>query len=213
MALLLLSHVPLQLHCITAVTASHGSALTLSRATAATLHHCSHCLTWQCTYSGTCHCSYTASLQSLPHMAVHLLWHVPLQLHCITAVTASHGSALTLARATAAALHHCAITASRGTALTLSRATVATHCTTRTCTLFFPLYIYKMQTVFLVAQLATFFKKKKSEKKKSFRICFFRDFEHIISFCSKMSTPGIEPRTSSVKMEPLYQLDYSKDSP
>ena len=79
MAVHLLSHVPLQLHCITAVTASHGSALILARATVATLHHCSHCLTWQCTYSGTCHCSCTASLCN--HC---LTWHCSHSLkgHC-----------------------------------------------------------------------------------------------------------------------------------
>ena len=160
----LLSHVLLQLHCITAVTASRGSNLTLSRATVATLQ------------SLTLSHSTVSTLHSLPHVAVILLSHVPLKLRCITAVTASHSSALTLARATAAALHHCAITASRGTALTLSRSTVATHCTTRTCTLFFSLYIYKMQTVFLVASWPLFSRKKNLKKKKSFRICFFSRF-------------------------------------
>ena len=29
-------------------------------------------------------------------------------------------------------------------------------------------------------------------------------------FISKMSVSGIEPRPSSVKIEPLYQLDYSE---
>ena len=181
-AVILLSHVPLQLHCL---TASHGSALTLSRATAATLHHC---LTLQCTYSLTCHCSYTAYCS-----------------HCLTWQCTYSGTC------------HCSCTAS-----------LCNHCLTWHCShslkvhcsytlyhsdlhiIFLSIYIQNANRVF-GGQLATFFKKKKSERK-SFRICFFRDFEHIIFF-SKMSMPGIEPRTSSAKMEPLYQLEYSKDSP
>ena len=150
-----LSHAPLHLHCVhcltwkytysltchciyTAFTASRGStltlalqSLTLSRATA-------------------------SALRSLPHVEVHLLSHVPLHLHCVHCLTWQYtysftyhctysGSALTLARATAAALHqyihflpwqytysltrHCiytAFTASRGSALILARATAAT---------------------------------------------------------------------------------------
>ena len=95
---------PLQLHCITAVTSSRGSALTLARATAATLQ------------SLTLSRATASTLCSLSHVEVGLLAHVPLHLHCVHCLTWQYsvtyhctysGSARTLARATAAAMHHC----------------------------------------------------------------------------------------------------------
>ena len=133
----------MQLHCITAVTASRGSALTLARSTVLALHHCAttasrgstplprkskcHVYTYpRGTYSFTYHCTYSGSALTLSRTTLSrgtysFTWHCTYS-----------GSGLTLARATAAALHHCATTASRGSTLTLARFTVLAlhHCAT-----------------------------------------------------------------------------------
>ena len=178
----LLAHVPLHLHCVHCLTWQYsvtyhctysGSARTLARATAAAVHHCSHFFTRQC--------SCIASIQSLPHVAVHLLSQVPLQLHCITAGTSSRGSALTLARATAATLQ--SLPLSRATASTLcSLPHVAVHLLSQghcICTLplgaahYFSLYIYTKCKPCFWWPAGHFFEKKNSEKKICSEYVFF----------------------------------------
>ena len=149
--------------------------------------HCVLCLTWQYTYSLTRHCRSTASIQSLPHVAVHLLSQVPLQLHCITAGTSSRGSALTLARATAATLQ--SLPLSRATASTLcSLPHVAVHLLSQghcICTLplgpahYFSLYIYTKCKPCFWWPAGHFFEKKNSEKKNCSEYVFC-DLEQII---------------------------------